>query len=244
MNKKAKIRLTVVLIDGSKLVISEKHRLYVWENLERGDISNLSSFKVIKLPSKPSGDDFSLSSLENALNKDSDFSCGILSQTTENIFSSPNSRKSSSLVTNTRFSDLENSASLPFEIPFGFEIILTPCCLRNISSPNLTFSSLRNLILEGDVDDDILFTPCQISCIMQGCFDMFFSQRRIIFENFLDGHSAFKHFQDLPNHNSSAFESRLSMADFTIRDNIFVNFDSHRSQVGNPLFKTFVSKNE
>ena len=241
MNKKAKTKLIVILIDDSKLLVNEKHRVYSGKNFERGYISNLSSFKITKLPSK-SSDFISLSSLENALNKDSSFSCRILNQTIENICSLLNSRKSSSLVTNTRFSDLENSASLPFESLFGFDITSTPCCLRNLSNLVSTFSSNRSLGLEGDINNDIFLTPCQISCILQCCPDVFFSQGGECFKDFFKGSSVFKHFQDLPDHDSCTSKSRFSMADFAVRNDIFVDFNSHITQIGNFIFKPFEHK--
>ena len=51
---------------------------------ERGSTVNLSSYKVMKLPSK-SSDLVSLSNLENEFSKDSGLSCGILNQMIENI---------------------------------------------------------------------------------------------------------------------------------------------------------------
>ena len=233
----------LVLIKSDSLFVSLEHKADVWrgdvENQEIEDISNPSSFNLINLPSKSSGFVFSLSNLENSFNKDSMLRCGILDQTTENISSLENLRKSSSLVTNTRFSDLESSANFPFESLFGFDITSTPCCLRNLSNLLSTFSSKRNLTLVVDVNNDIFFTPCQISCILQSCSDVFFSQRGESFKNFFKRSSIFEHFQDLPDHNSGAFESGFPMADFTICDDIFVNFDSHIAYNDDTLFKDF-----
>ena len=222
----------------NRLLVNPKHGFYIDENFERGYISNLSSFNVINLPSK-SSNFVSSSNLENDLIKDYILRCGILNQTTEDISPLENLRKSSSLVTNTRFSDLENSASLPFESLFGFDITSTPCCLRNLSNLVSTFSSNRSLGLEGDINNDIFLTPCQISCILQCCPDVFFSQGGECFKDFFKGSSVFKHFQDLPDHDSCTSKSRLSMADFAVRNDIFVDFNSHITQIGNFIFKPF-----
>jgi len=237
MNKKAKTKLIVILIDDSKLLVNEKHRVYSGKNFERGYISNLSSFKITKLPSK-SSDFISLSSLENALNKDSSFSCRILNQTIENICSLLNSRKSSSLVTNTRFSDLENSANLPFESPFGFEIALYLSEFRNSNNSLFTFSSNRNLIVCWD--DNIISSFSDTCSKLQSCFNMLLREGGYkTSNNFFEGSSVFKHFQDLPDHDSCTSKSRFSMADFAVRNDIFVDFNSHITQIGNFIFKPF-----
>ena len=107
------------------------HPDLMWTNFEDLIGYNLmlpSSLNSIRNPSKSSGFDLSLSSLEKEFISDSILRCGTLNQTIENILSLENSTKSSSLVTNTLCSDLENSASLPFESPFGFKTTSTPCC--------------------------------------------------------------------------------------------------------------------
>ena len=58
-------------------------------------------------------------------------------------------------------------------------------------------------------------------------------------KNFFNRHAPLKHFQNLPDHNSCAFESRRSTADFTVRDNILINFDSHAMNNNNSVFKGF-----
>ena len=194
-------------------------------------IVNLSPYSVIKLPSKSSGFIFS-SMFENEESNHSGLSCGIFSQTTEKIFSfgkCSELEKSSSLVIRTLCSDFENAASLPLVSPFGFEIMSNPCCLRNFSSLNFTFSSLRNLT-EGDAELDIIFTPHEISSILESCSDVLFGQRRIVFNDFFDRDPSLKHFKHLPDHDPSAFECGLSMTDFSICNNIIINFDSHEKE--------------
>jgi len=150
----------IVLDDRSEFLVSPAHRVFADVGYYIEDTLNPSSFNVNSLPSNSLGDDFSLNNLENSFNKVSGFSCGILSQITENICFSPNSRKSSSLVTNTRFSDLENSASLPFESPLGFEIASYPSEFKNFNNSFFTFSSNRNLIVCWD-DLVILAANCK-----------------------------------------------------------------------------------
>ncbi|MEK6984157.1 MAG: hypothetical protein AABX33_06295 [Nanoarchaeota archaeon] len=214
-----------------------------FEDLTGDDLNLRPSFNSIKNPSKSSGLDLSLSNLENEFINDSILRCGILNQTIENIFSLENSAKSSSLVTNTLCSDLENSASLPFESPFGFETASAPCCSRNLFNLSSTFSSRRNLSLDWDVDNDILFTSSQISRILQSCFNMLLSQRMECLKDFFKRGSIFQHLQNLPDHYSSSFESGLSMANFTVRNDEFVNFNSHETNNSNVVFKDYDNQN-
>ena len=211
--------------------------------LDSGAVSKSSSCKVIKYPLKSSGSDFFLSNIENAGANASGLSCGILIQIIENTLSFGNGfglAKSESLVTNTRFSDLESSANLPFENPFGANFTSNPSELRNLANLLLTFSSSRNLSCEWDADSDIVSTSGEICCILQSCFNIILCQGGKIFENFIYTNSSFKHLQDLPDHNSGAFKSGLSMADFSVCNNILVNFDSHtKLNNSNEVFKGF-----
>lgn len=61
------------------------------------------------------------------------------------------------------------------------------------------------------------------------------------FDDFLNRHPSFKHFQDLPDHYSCAFESGLSVANLSVCNNIFVNFDSHNIDIVKGYLKLFES---
>ena len=209
--------------------------------VSREETSNLFSYNVMNFPSKSCGL-VSLINLENELSNASGLSCGIFNQTTENIvflLDKNLSVKSQSLVTNTLCSDLENSANFPFESPLGFEIISNPCCLRNTSNLFFTFSSLGNLGFEGDTELDIISASGQISSILQSCQDVFFIYSWVVIEDFINAHSSVEHFQNLPDHNSCSFEGGLSMTDFTICDNIIINFNSHKINNDEELYKHF-----
>ena len=191
------------------------------------DTSTLSSYNAMNLPSKSSGL-VSLINLENELSNNSGCFCGILSQTTENISSLVNSLKSSSLVTNTLCSDLENSDSLSSESLFGLKIT-SKSFLRNCNNSFLTFSSSRNLSsLSFDVNDDIITPLSETSCIMQSCFNMLFCERyKECVKNFFDRSTIFQHLQNLPDHNSCSLESWLAMTNLSICNNIIIYFNSH-----------------
>ena len=114
--------------EESEVKVSQEHKIYIISNF-----SNLSGYKIIKSPSKFLSF-VSLSNLEKAAISDSGLSCGILNQTTENIFSLGNfeeSVKCLSFDTSTLFSNFESSANLPLESPFGLNMTSKPLCFRN-----------------------------------------------------------------------------------------------------------------
>ena len=233
----ATTRRLEIIDEAVKNILSEFVKFY---NEGIDSIVNLSSYNVIRLPSKSTGF-ISSRSFKNEPNNFSGLSCGILNQTTENIFSFEKCSelaKSSSFVINTLFSDFENEANLPLVSPFGFEIISNPYFLRNFSNLNFTFSSLRNLT-DRDAELDIVSPSHKVSSILKSCLYMLFSQRRIIFNNLFVCHSAFQHFQNLPNHDSCSFESWLSMTYFAVGDNIFIYFNSHNINHRKGVFKFF-----
>jgi len=210
------------------------------------DLNSPYSPNSIKNPSKSSGLDLSLSNLKNDFNNASGLSCGILSQITENIFSLGNfeeSAKCLSFVTNTLCSDLENSANIPFKSFFGLNTTSSPCCLRNPNNSFLTFSSSRNFSFFFNTNDDIITSSGDDACIMQSCLDMPSSEGCLeSCKNFFSRHATFEHFQDLPDHDSGTLESRSTTANFAVRNNILVNFNSHGINDGIQLFKTFAQK--
>ncbi|MBI2557708.1 hypothetical protein HYW20_00130 [Candidatus Woesearchaeota archaeon] len=123
--------------------------------------------------------------------------------------------------------------SLEFLTPFTAYLMSTPLFDKDLTNLASTSSSARNLSFNMDKS----FTSQSLSCIVQGCFDVLLSQRRISLENVLETFSSFEHFQDRMNHNSGAFESGLSVADFAVRDNKFIDFGSHEADSGNLVFK-------
>ena len=185
--------------------------------------------------------------MENELSKTSGLSCGTLSQTTENILSFGNlsgSAKWKSLVTKTLFSDLENAANSPLARPLGLNVESYPAEFRNLSSSFFTFSSNRNLNSVSLIsDDDVVFPLCYHACIMQGCLDVLSCEGcHKACDYLLDRHSSLEHLQDLPDHDSCALESRGAAADFAVRNDVFVDFDSHNWDKENALFKGFDEK--
>ena len=244
----------IVMEDGSEMLVSEKHKVYVKmkeEIYSEGSLEeigvtlNPSSYKVIRLPSKSSDSDSFDSKLEKVFSSNSGLSCGTLSQITENILSlgyCSESVKSESPVTNILCSDLENDANFSSEDPLATFIASNPSAFRNGNNLNLTFSSNKNLRLEGDAELNIVSSSHEISSVLESCFNVFLCEggdKGV--HDFFDWDSSFKHFKDLPDHDSSALESRFAMANVSICNDIFVNFNSHDITRGNEIYKGFDS---
>ncbi len=224
----------IVLEDGSVFRVSEEHKVYV--NEERGIISNLSSYTAIKLPLNSSALT-SLSNRKKAFLENSILLCGIFNQTTENTLSLDNFVKSLSFVTSTLSSDLEDSANSPLASPLGFEIMSTPFCLRNLSNLLSTFSSNKNL--RGEADNDILFPPHNFSDILKSCCYMLSLQGGKRLEDFFNGSSISQHLQNLPDHNARAFEGWLAVANLTVNNDVFIDFDSHKFRNSSEIYNSF-----
>jgi len=226
-----KVIYELVTEDGRSVNTTGAHPYLVRGESGRGSVSNLSMCNVMNM-SLNFSKGVSSSNLEKFLINACGLDCGILSQTTEKIVSllyENLSVKSQSLVMNTLCSDLENLASSPFESCLGLKIASCPACLRNFNNSFFTFSSSRNLsFLFSDVNDDIVSSFGEISCILQSCLNMFFCEGdEECVEDFFCGDVSFEHFQDLPDHDSCAFEGGFSVADFAVCDDVFVDFDSH-----------------
>ncbi len=131
-------------------------------------------------------------------------------------------RKSESLDIKTLFSFCDNLKTCLSGIDLGDNLTSCPSLDKNLDSPMWTFSSNKNLILDRE---QIL--PSNFCGKFQSRLNMLFSQGRISFYDFFSRGSSLQHFQNSSYHNSCAFKSRLSMADFGVNNNVFVNFDSH-----------------
>ena len=232
--------------DGRVINTTAEHPYFVkrtnFEDLMGDDLNLPFSPNSIKNPSKSSGFDLSLSKIEKDSNKASGLSCGILSQTTENILSFENKNglvKCTSLVTNILFSDLESVAISSSDALLSAAVTSNPSEIRNTSNLLFTFSSRKNLSSEWDLDSDIITSSSQISCIAQSCLDMLLCQRGIIFDNLLGTHAAFNHLQNLPDHDPGSIESKLPMANFAVCNNISIDFDSHNIDGSIKVFKHY-----
>lgn len=147
-------------------------------------------------------------------------------------------RKSLSLETKTHFFSSAKDANLPLLMPFGAYSAEYPFDSKNFLSKRGIFSSSRNFSVS-----DTMSSSYHFSCPLQSILDHNLSQSWIIIlNNFLMVDIGSHKFDNIANQNSCAFESGLSMADFTVSNYILANFDSHNADNGNPLFKAFDSE--
>ena len=144
-------------------------------------------------------------------------------------------KKSESLVNKILPCLDANENNSEFFIPLGAYIMLTPLEEINFTKSSLTFSSAKILIYW-----DKSFTSQLFSSEVQSSFNMSFIQRWIISQNFINICSCFKHFQNLPYHNSGAFKSQFSVANPWIRDYIIIN--SNNISIHSHTFHNYINK--
>src|SRR3989338_8779181 len=142
--------------------------------------------------------------------------------------------KSESLDTNTNFPDFDNPANLPFTIPFCEYSAENPLLSSKLFIARGMFSSSKNF-----GESDIAFSTDELGSIFECSRNMLPCDRRIVFQNIFNRFACCDHFNNITNHNSGAFKSRLSMADFAVRNNIIVNFNSHERYNASCVFKIF-----
>ena len=201
--------------------------------------SNLSAWSVINSPLKS---ERCASNVKNEETSEAASFCEMRSQTTPYMDSFGNlnaSAKCRSFVTMTRFSDSVNEASLSSERPLGLKTASIPCCVRDCNSFRGTFSSSRNFGFVNP-DDNVITSSGNCSSITQSCLDLFFSQWSDEMScDFLNRHPTLQQLKNLPDHNTCSFERRFAVANFTVRNDVLVDFNSHNSLVANELYKGY-----
>lgn len=229
--------------------VSEKHSVYVsFGNILYPDISKTNNFPL----------NSSWETIENNLvsaeNTDSISGGCIRINTIPTYFSGGNlnmSPKCLSNVINTLSSEVAADIICSSEVDGGTDLT---SCFSLINFTNLLgiFSSQRIFSLECSDEDlrifveEMALVERNISLSLEYLRSMdergkngFLGELgKIVFENLSYRNSCSKQFNNLPNHDSGAFESWLSMADFAVSDNIFVNFDSHDLMNINEIYKT------
>ena len=143
-------------------------------------------------------------------------------------------RKSESREINTNSLSLENDASLPLASPF--EAYSAENCFdsRNSFTALGMFSSSRNF---GEFD--IMLSADELGSIFESGRNMLSGDGWVVLQNNLYRLSGRYQLDNIANQNSGALESGLSVADFAVRDDVLVDFDSHNIDTGNALFKGF-----
>ena len=227
----------------SELLVSEEHKVYVWDF----DLGNTLYPKLVSVNNFPLK--FEESTILNNLSKEKcklsinggcmlintmpSYSLGGYSFLLMKCLSKVNSTLFSDLAKSAISSSSERNITLFTSNPSSFS------CLINSTG---IFSSQRSLdlLLEGNIS--FPFYDCR--SILESSENCFFCQlREIIFENFFRCNACSEQFNYLPDHNSCAFESKLTVANLTVCNNAFVNFNSHcKDSNNNEIFKLFYNR--
>ena len=130
-------------------------------------------------------------------------------------------RKSVSFVNKIRFSMWASVKRWEFLTPLGAVDTWCPKVFNQRHSLRLTFSSAKNFMVMFAQEESLSCN--QLRGVFQRCADIGFFERWEVFKNFINAFSGGEHFQNLPNHDTGAFKGRLSVADFRISNNEFVD---------------------
>ena len=135
-------------------------------------------------------------------------------------------RKCLSNVNITRNSDLailDNCLSVE---PKGAFLTSCPCFINNSVTCFGKFSSERNFNLF--LEENMFFFSDEFRSISHNREDSGLCERwKIILKDFIDTDPCSEQFQNLPNHNSCSFKGRSSATNFTVNNNVVINFNSH-----------------
>jgi hypothetical protein len=164
----------------------------------------------------------------------------ILMKTIPEYFSGGNNKvlaKCLSKDNNILSSDLDNSATFSSGNEKGACLISNPSFLNNSTTFFGRFSSHRSFnFFFGK--DNISFWFNHLSSIFQSSQDSLFRKLGIIIsKNFFNGYPGRQQIQNQINHNSGPLKSRLTVADFWVSNNVFIddnsfhgNFNDSKSQ--------------
>src|SRR3989338_9365027 len=115
-----------------------------------------------------------------------------------------------------------------------------PLLAKNSKTNFGIFSSVRSFNLP---DSDIFFLFEKLGGVFNSRQDGFLRElREVIPNNLFWSNARSKQGKNLPDHDTSIFESKLSMADFTVRNNKFIDFVSHGANNANGVFKFYENK--
>ncbi len=223
----------------SVLGISKKHGAYV--AFEEGDssINSLaeSNLKTLPLNSVFNDNNFEIIdfcasksfgwTLNNQMPKCSDETYAL-------------SRKSLSRVINNLCSNIANLRTSPFLIPNRHNLVSCFNLERNENIPLCTFSSNKNFILFRNGNYKVSFA--KLCGKIKSSPNMLLGEGWICRENFFYGRTFFEHFENYGNHDSSAFESRLSVTYFTVNNNVIIDFNSHDNGNGGEYLNLSLGK--
>jgi len=220
--------------DGSELLVSPKHRVYV-------STSTLSSLRTNSLPLIS----FSEKVLSNFNNADSSINnvggCMRITITPEESFGGNNDvfKKCLSCVNNTLLSLIAKENSLESLSPLGPYFVSKPFSIKNLTTRDLMFSSVKNFILFKLFEQNNSLVGDSLCSETQCGVDVCFGEGGVIYKDFFNCFSTLQHLQNLPDHDSGAFKSWSSSANLSICNDILIDFDSHEIDSGGEVYKDF-----
>jgi len=233
--KKAGLNGIIELEDKSEMSVSLEHEVYAGysEKNQNSLISNPSSSITNNLPlnsfTSDKRDDKAATSL-------SAFG-GCITKTIMPEYSLGGNkevlRKSESREIIAASSFLAKEANLSSDIPLDTYSALNPLDLSSFLTDLGMFSSSRNF------EFNIVSSSDKVSSVVQGAADHFSSKGRVFFKEFINAFSGSEQFNNITYQNSSAFESWLAMTNLTVCYNIFVDFNSHKINDNEDIFKDF-----
>ncbi len=229
-----KLIYELVTEDGKSVNTTSVHPYLVRVDYQDSLISNPPSLIVNDFPANSFISD---KNSDNALTSFSDFGGCITNTIIPLCFLGGNKeelRKSVSretMIDFCLFANDDNSRSL---IPLEEYFAVNPFDLNKCLIDFGMFSSSRN------VESDISFTSDEFSSILQSSINHFNSQTMIFFQEFFYIISCCNQFNNISNQNSGTFESRFAMTNFSVCNNILVNFNSHCNNINNKeIYKDF-----
>ncbi len=152
-------------------------------------------------------------------------------------------RKCLSNVNIIRDSDLailDNCLSVE---PRGTFLISCFCFINNSVTSFGKFSSERNFNLF--LEENMFFFPDEFRSICHNGKDSKLCERwKIILKNLINADTCSEQFQNLPDHDPCSYKSRSSSADFTVSDDVIINFNPHVGSNDNVVFKDYDNSDE
>mgnify|MGYP001559016131 CR=1 FL=1 len=137
----------------------------------------------------------------------------------------------------TLSSDLASSAISSSSERKGAFFTSKPSSYNSLITLSGTFSSEYN---PGLLEDDIFFLFNQLGSVINSRKNSFLGKsREIVLNDFAYCDASSEQIKNLPDHYSGIFESRSTMTNFAINDNVFVNFSSHINNNDNLIFKSY-----
>lgn len=144
------------------------------------------------------------------------------------------------IIRDSDFAILDNCLSIE---PKGTFLTSYPRFINDSVISFGKFSSERNFNLF--LGKNIFFFSDELGSICHNRENSGLCERwKIILKNFINADTCSEQFQNLPDHDSCSFESGSSAADFTVSDNVIINFYSHNITTDEEYLKVSDAENK